>query len=377
MVRFDPKQPFNEIPLLPPEAEIDTKSILKKCIEARAALEGLRIAGDLIPNQTMLINIIPLLEAKDSSEIENIVTTTNLLFQFAQDEDSATDPATKEALRYRTALRGGFLSIQKKPLSTSTAVEICSALFDKSMDIRKVPGTALAKGRGREIIYTPPDREDIIRGKLRNWESFLHEKTEFDPLIRMAVGHYQFEAIHPFTDGNGRTGRILNLLYLVSEGLLSLPILYLSRYIIRHKADYYDLLLGVTQNQEWEPWILYILEAVTQTSKWTSEKIKAMRMLNDEARDYVRSQAPKIYSRELVDLIFVQPYCRIQNLVDEGIAKRETAAVYLKKLCEIGVLEEQKVGREKIFIHPKLMELLKSDEHVYEKYKAWKSKDRG
>lgn len=156
----------------------------------------------------MLINIIPLLEAKDSSEIENIVTTTDQLFQFAQDEDSATDSATKEALRYRTALRGRFLSIQKK-LSTSTAVEICGALFDQSMDIRKVPGTALAKGRGREIIYTPPDREDIIRSKLSNWESFLHERTEFDPLIRMAVGHYQFEAIHPFTDGNGRTGRTL------------------------------------------------------------------------------------------------------------------------------------------------------------------------
>lgn len=370
MTSFQATQPYNDLPDLPPARDIETKQVLKKCIAARTALEGLRIAGDLIPNQTMLINIIPILEAKDSSEIENIVTTTDHLFQYANHEDLATDDATKEALRYRTALYEGFLSIKKRPLNTSTAVDICSAIQGKPMDIRRVPGTALAKGKTKEIIYTPPDQESVIRNKLGNMEKFLHENSNYDPLVRMAVGHYQFEAIHPFTDGNGRTGRILNILYLVSEGLLSLPILYLSRYINKNRAEYYERLLAVTTHNEWEAWLLYMLEGIAHTAKWTSEKIIAIRSLNEETRRFVKEQLPKIYRHELVDIIFVQPYCRIQNLVDDGIAKRETAAQYLKKLCEIGVLAEIKVGREKLFLHPNLMKLLKSDENDIVRYEG-------
>ncbi len=368
MSAFGAAQPYNDLPDLPPKMDIETKQVLKKCIEARAALEGLRIAGDLIPNQAMLINIIPILEAKDSSEIENIVTTTDHLFQYADHEDLATDDATKEALRYRRALQKGFLAIQKRPLSTSTAVDICTAIQDKAMDIRKVPGTALAKGKSKEVIYTPPDQESVIRNKLGNLEKFLHENSDYDPLVKMAVGHYQFEAIHPFTDGNGRTGRIINILYLVSEGLLSLPILYLSRYINRNRSEYYERLLAVTTRQEWEAWLLFMLEGIAVTARWTSDKIMAIRSLNEDTRRYVKDQLPKIYRHELVDIIFVQPYCRIQNLVDEDIAQRETAAQYLKKLCEIGVLKELKVGREKLFIHPKLMELVKSDENSFSRY---------
>lgn len=368
MSPFNPTKPYNDLPDLPPASDIETKLVLKKCIEARAAIEGLRTAGDLIPDQTMLINIIPILEAKDSSEIENIVTTTDHLFQYADHVDAATDSATKEALRYRTALQKGFLSIQKRPLSTSTAVEICTEIQGKPMDIRKVPGTALAKGVNKEVIYTPPDRESVIRNKLANLEKFLHDDLNYDPLVKMAIGHYQLEAIHPFTDGNGRTGRIINILYLVSEGLLSLPILYLSRYINQNRSEYYDRLQAVTAKQEWEEWLIYLLEGIAQTAKWTSDKIKAIRSLNEETRRFVKEQVPKIYRQELVDIIFVQPYCRIQNLVEKDIAQRETAAQYLKKLSEIKVLKEVKVGREKIFIHPKLMDLLKNDENDFVGY---------
>jgi Fic family protein len=368
MSAFNPSKPFNSLAPLPPAKEVETKAVLKKCIEARAAMAELKTLAESIPNQAVLINTIPLLEAKDSSEIENIVTTTDRLFRFAFDGEDRTDHATKEALRYRTALFEGFKSLQSRPLCVATASEICTAIKATPMNIRDVPGTALANDKTGEVIYTPPVGADVIREKLSNWERFLHYETEIDPIIRMAVGHYQFEAIHPFTDGNGRTGRILNLLFLTHEGLLSQPILYLSRYILAHKAEYYSLLMQVTQKQEWEPWILYMLSAVSETALWTARKITAIRDLMDETIQYIRKELPKIYTRELVETIFVQPYCRITNLVEQNIARRETASVYLKTLSEVGVLQEEKIGREKIFIHPKFMKLLTNAEHSFERY---------
>ncbi|HEY4542784.1 MAG TPA: Fic family protein [Noviherbaspirillum sp.] len=361
-------RPYNDLPALPPQAELETKLILKRCITARAALAELKQAAELIPNQRMLINIVPLLEAKDSSEIENIVTTTDRLFQFADAEGNQADPATKEALRYRTALHHGFQSLRKRPLCTATAVEICRTLKGAEMDIRRVPGTQLANDRTGEVIYTPPEGEARLRTLLANWERFLHEEQELDPLIRMAVGHYQFEAIHPFVDGNGRTGRVLNILFLIEQDLLSLPILYLSRYIIANRADYYRLLLDVTREQAWEPWVLYMLEAVEETSRWTMAKIGAIRRLHEVTVDHVRLRAPKIYSRELVDVIFEQPYCRISNLVEKNVVQRQAASRYLKELVEIGVLRETSVGKEKLFIHPKLMRLLGDDGNQVEPY---------
>jgi Fic family protein len=318
----------------------------------------------------MLINTIPLLEAKDSSEIENIVTTTDRLFQYAHSTGGAdaADPATKAALRYRTALHRGYLSLKERPLCTATAVEICRTLKGVDMDIRRTPGTQLVGDRTGEVIYTPPEGEARLRELLANWERFLHERTELDPLVRMAVGHYQFEAIHPFTDGNGRTGRILNLLYLIQQGLLTLPILYLSRHVIAHKADYYGLLLGVTRDQAWEPWLQFMLQAVAETSRWTTGKIGAIRRLAEHTTEHVRARLPKIYSRELVDVIFEQPYCRIANLVDKGIAQRQAASRYLHDLADLGVLREMPLGKEKLFIHPKLMELIGRDDHVFEPY---------
>lgn len=355
---FSPAQAYNALPLLPPQADVETRAILKACIEARAALSELKVAGELIPNQAVLINSIPLLEAQASSEIENIVTTTDRLFRFANETDNQADAATKEALRYRTALYEGFKHLSEKPLTTATAVQICRTIKGVEIDIRATPGTALVNDVTGAVVYTPPEGNALLRDKLANWERFIHEAEDIDPLIRMAVMHYQFEAIHPFTDGNGRTGRVLNLLFLVEKGLLSIPVLYLSQYIIHHKADYYRLLLKVTTDATWEEWILYMLSAVTETAQWTTRKIKAIRHLLDDTAETIRREAPKIYSRELAEMIFVQPYCRISDLVDASIVQRQSASAYLKRLCEIGVLEEKKFGREKLFINPAFLRLL-------------------
>lgn len=361
-------RPHNGLPRLPPAVELETKPVLKQCVTARVALAGLKQAAELIPNPAMLINTLPLLEARASSEIENIVTTADKLFQHLQ-ADASADPATREALRYRRALLEGVKALKARPLATRTAETICTHIKGVDMTVRKVPGTKLTKGNSGEVIYTPPEGEALIRDLLANWERFLHEEESLDPLIRMAVAHYQFEAIHPFTDGNGRAGRILNSLFLVEKGLLTLPILYLSRYIIANKADYYRLLLAVTRDGAWEPWVLYILRGVEETATWTTAKIGAVRKLAADTTDYVRRKLPKIYSHELVDVIFEQPYCRIANLVDANIAGRQAASRYLKALVAADVLREQTLGKEKLFVHPKLMTLLTRDGNTFTPYR--------
>lgn len=367
MSHWRPDLPYNDLPPLPPAMELETRAVLKQCITARAALAELKQAAELIPNQGVLINALPLLEAQASSEIENIVTTTDRLFQF-QNSGEHADLATREALRHSGALLEGFRALKMHPLNTRTAERVCTRIKGVEMQVRRVPGTALANQATGEVIYTPPVGEELLRVKLANWERYLHEAHDIDPLIRMAVGHYQFEAIHPFTDGNGRTGRVLNSLYLIQEDLLTLPILYLSRYIIKNKADYYRLLLDVTRDNAWEPWIIYLLRGVEETARWTTAKISAIRALSALAIAHVKQAAPKVYSRELVDLIFDLPYCRIQNVVDKGIGGRQAASRYLKQLVDIGVLREMTLGREKLFIHPKLMHLLTCDDNTVAAY---------
>ncbi len=251
--------------------------------------------------------------------------------------------------------------LERKPLCTATAIEVCSTLKHAEMEIRKVPGTFIGNQTTGEIIYTPPAGENVIRDMLTNWERFLHDDDDIDPLIKMAISHYQFEAIHPFYDGNGRTGRILNVLYLIECGLLTLPILYLSRFIVHNKQDYYRLLNQVTKDQNWEDWLLFMLKGVKQTAIWTCDKITAIRALMESTTDYIKTQLPKIYSYELVQLIFEQPYCRISNLVERDIAKRQTASTYLKQLADIGVLQKIDSGKEKLFVHPRLMTLMTKD----------------
>ncbi len=292
-----PDTPYNALPISP-DRRSGTRLVLKQCIPARAALAGLKQAAGLIPNQSMLINTLSLLEAQASSEIGNIVTTVDKLFRF-QNIGERADPATREALRHSTALLEGYRALKRHPLSMRTAEQVCTRIKGSPMQVRHVPGTALASGRDGTVIYTPPVGEDLLRTRLANWERFLHEGSGIDPLVRMAAGHYQFEAIHPFVDGNGRTGRVLNSLFLIEEGLLTLPILYLSRYIIANKTDYYRLLLDVTRRQAWEPWILYVLKGVAETASWTTAKIAAIRALQTMTIAHVRKAAPKVYSHEL------------------------------------------------------------------------------
>jgi Fic family protein len=368
---FDPRSPNNDLAPLPPKADVETRAVLKKCVGAQTALAELRLAGQLVPDQRsaladVLIHTIPNLEARASSEIENIVTTNDALFREANLGDPAASHATKEAARYRTALYQGEEALKIRPLSTKIAVELCRTITGVDLDIRTIPVNLRNQQTG-EIIYTPPTDPSRLRELLANWERFIHESPELDPLVRMAMLHYQFEAIHPFPDGNGRTGRILNILGLIQDGLLDRPTLYLSRYILGTRSDYYRLLGRVTSHAEWEPWILYMLTAVEETSRWTTAKIKSIHSLISETVAYVRTGAPRL-PPVVVEKIFKQPYIRIGNLVEDGIAKRETASTYLRQLVSLGVLDEEKVGRDKIFLHRKYLDVLFGDQHTFEPY---------
>lgn len=365
-----PEQPFNGLPQLPPLAELETKAILKRCVAARTELAELKISGQLIPDESVLINAIPILEARASSEIENIVTTNDQLFREASlgRDNPASDPVAKEAYRYRTALHQGFKALGERPLTTRIAIETCRTITGTDLDIRATPGTTLKNGITGEVIYTPPEGANAIRDLLGNWEHYVNAESDIDPLIRMAVQHYQFEAIHPFGDGNGRTGRILNLLFLVHAGLLDKPTLYLSRHILRTRSEYYSSLAQVTRDGAWEAWVIYMLTAVEQTARWTNNKVRAVRNLMQEASAYVRVTKPKIYSLELIELLFTQPYCRIENITGAGLGNRATASGYLKQLVAIGLLEEEKVWRDKVFINRKYLDLLSSEEHSFDTY---------
>jgi len=368
----NPAKPYNTLRLLPPATDLETKAILKRCVAARSALAELKVIGQLIPDESVLINAIPMLEARASSEIENIVTTNDSLFREASlgHDNPAGDPAAKEALRYRTALYGGFTALAKRPLTARIAVETCRTITGTELDVRATPGTTLKNRSTGEVIYSPPEGAALIRDLLGNWESYVNSDSEIDPLIRMAVQHYQFEAIHPFADGNGRTGRILNLLFLVQAGLLEKPTLYLSRHILRTRSEYYDRLARVTRDGAWEPWIIYMLTAVEQTALWTNNKVSAIRALMQDATRYLRQTRPRLYSRELVELLFTQPYCRIEYLTAHGLGNRVTASAHLKQLVEIGMLEEEKVWREKVFINRKYLNLLSSEGHDFEPYSS-------
>ena len=358
-MNFDPKEPYNELPLLPPRVELETRSVLKRCVAANRALAELKGAGDLIPNQAMLINAIPLQEAKLSSEIENIVTTQDALFQGALDEARVTDFATKEVLRYRAALRRGFEAVRDEPLNLGLVEELCSILCDEKVKFRADDGVYIGNPAAKTITYTPPLGAGVMRKKLANLEEFLLGDDDLDPLVRMAVVHYQFEAIHPFIDGNGRTGRILNILFLIHSGLLHIPVLYLSRHLIQHKGDYYRLLRGVTEEGAWEKWVLFMLDAVEATANWTTNRILAIRDLFEQTLVRCRAKLPsKVYSKELVELVFTQPYCKIQFLVEANLAKRQTASEYLQELEKLGVLKAEKRGREVLYKHPALLKLL-------------------
>jgi Fic family protein len=357
---FNPTIPYNSLPLLPPSAEIETKAVLKRVAAAGRSLAELKGLGATISNQSILLNSLVLREAKASSEIENIVTTNDALFKAFTASSSSVDPATKEVLRYRAALWEGFNEVKKRGLMTTNLfIRLVQIIKENHAGIRVLPGTVIQNTRTGAVLYTPPTGESVIREKLKNLEEYLHAEDDTDPLIKLAIIHYQFEAIHPFSDGNGRTGRIINSLFLVSRGLLDLPILYLSKYIIEKKSEYYRLLRAATAKGEWENWILYMLDAIQTTAVETREKIISIRKLIDQTLEIGRTKlSGKVYSKELIELLFHQPYTKVQNLVDADIAERKTAAVYLRELEKVGILRGQKSGREVLFLNVKLFQLL-------------------
>ncbi len=360
-MQVDPLRPFNTLPHLPPKADIESKAILKACIEARAAIAALDEAAQLLPNSGILINTIPLMEAQASSAIENIVTTQDKLFRQSELNDEGSDPATKEALRYRTALRQGFEGLRERPLSMRTAIDICRTIKGADIDVRRTPGVILRNRTTNQPIYTPPEGEMILRDLLSNWENFIHNVGDLDPLIVMAVQHYQFEAIHPFADGNGRTGRILNVLLLVEKKLLQLPILYLSSEILKQRDRYYSALNDVTQSGEWELWIRWMINVTALSAETLRNRILAIRILIEMSKQEMRQRVPKIYSRDLLDIVFRHPYCRIDNIARAVLVRRQAASSYLRQLCAIGILEEHRSGREKLYVNRRLLQVLNSD----------------
>ena len=351
----------NELRYLPPEGDIESKTVLKQLNKATRALAELKAYAEVIPNKEILISTIALQEAKASSEIENIITTNDSLYKAMATTESKIDANTKEVLQYREALWYGVKLIEEKELiTTNMIIEIQQILEGNRGGIRKLPGTALKNALTGETVYTPPSGEELIRKLLANLEEYYNIPDDIDSLIKLAVTHYQFEAIHPLYDGNGRTGRILNILYLLKEGLLDSPILYLSSYIIRNKKEYYEFLNKVTKDNDWESWIIYMLKAIEFTSKETLRTAKEIKNLIDATIDFVKEKEPKIYSKELIEFIFKEVYLKANQLVDNGLSSRKTVVKYLKALEEIGVLQSEKVGREVIYINTALFNLLKN-----------------
>lgn len=373
MELFNKDKPYNSLPPLPPSFDVETKDVLKACLEATRSLAELKGIGSILPDQSILINSIPLQEAKLSSEIENIVTTQDKLFhanlinesniikESSYSEDKI-DPATKEVIKYRTALKYGYdeIRLRKRPFDLRLIRDICSILRRESVDFRDYgANVALANPYTQERRYTPPEGGVVLKNKLDDLEKYIFEYKEHDPLIKMALIHYQFESIHPFDDGNGRTGRIMNILYLVHSGLLDIPVLYLSKYLIENKNEYYKKLRLVTENSEWESWVLYMLKGVAETAQITTNRIKQISTLFSEISDEVKQKAPKIYSKDLIESIFKQAYTKVSFLVHDNIAKRQTASIYLQGLSALGILEEIKIGREKVYINSRLVDLLR------------------
>ena len=355
--------PYNDLPLLPPRQDFETKQVLRATIGARAAIASLDQAAQRMPNPAVLINSIPLLEAQASSEIENIVTTTDELFRFAQDSSTSASPETKETLRYRAALFAGLDSVTRRPLSTTTAIEICSIIHGREMNVRRRPGTYIGNPITKVPNYTPPTGEQIIRDKLANWENFIHGSGHgVDPLIMMAIAHYQFEAIHPFEDGNGRTGRILNVIQLMQADLLQSPILYLSRYIIQNKDNYYRLLLAVTRDHAWEDWILFVLDGLRRTAQNTLHKVDLIQALQAKVREEIRQHTTAGANADLLEILFENPYCRIANVMERCSVSRPTATGWLNALAENDVLMSVKTGRDRLFINTRFFDILRRDD---------------
>ncbi len=358
MCTFDKTKPYNSLPPLPPEADIETKKILLKTIKASRALGKLNGALRNLPNPNLFLDTIQIKEARASSEIENIITTNDELFEALVAQKKTFNPAAKEILSYKSALFLGLKEIEKKPfITTNLCIRLIQEIKQNSASIRVTPGTTLLNSKGQKI-YTPPSGENIIRQKMANLEKFINDNDKIDPLIKMAILHYQFEAIHPFSDGNGRTGRILLLLYLKLEKLLDIPAIYLSEYIIKHKANYYKYLRQVTEQNEWENYIIYMLDMIENTSLKVINKLEQIMALIDEIEGKIKAKNPKVFSKELLEIIFRLPYTKRKNLIDAKLGTPKTVGNYLRELEKMNILMSKKVGKEKLYINFRLMAAL-------------------
>jgi len=339
----------------------ETRAVLKKTALAHRYLAELKGISATIPNEAILINTLTLQEAKHSSEIENIITTHDELFKAELFSEVALNPATKEVQDYAIALRTGFSLVRNsKLLRLADILEIQETLERNKAGLRKLPGTELKNAQTGEMIYTPPQHPQDVIKLMDNLVQYINDDQlcAADPLVKMAIIHHQFESIHPFYDGNGRTGRIVNMLYLVGQELLDLPVLYLSRYLIQTKSDYYHKLQAVRDNGEWESWLLYMLEGVVQTAKATIELIKNIKQIMQSFKRQIREQLPKIYRQELLNNLFNHPYTKIEFMMKDLAVSRLTATKYLEQLVDIDLLKKEKIGRSNYYINQRLLSLL-------------------
>lgn len=353
-----PDTPYNQLPDPPPAEELETMAVLRAAIRARSALAELKGLCQALPQPELLLNTVVLQESQDSSAIENIVTTKDQLYQAVLNPLDQAPPAVKEVLRYREAVKDGVQAMrQAGGISTNTATLVMRRIKDTTVGLRSLPGTKLSNPATGRIVYTPPDPE-LLPGLMARWERFAHGQDRLDPLVRMAATHYLFEAIHPFSDGNGRTGRIINVLLLIREELLPQPVLYLSSYILQHKPDYYRLLREVTERDAWEPWLLFMLGAVEETAMRTIRLIRDVLTLKEGFTGDMRGISNKMPVMELAELLFSFPYVKVSTLADRGLGTRPTATNYLRALTQRGLLQQRRIGREFYFINHRLTDLL-------------------
>jgi Fic family protein len=351
-----------KIPTLPLDFDLESKAVLKKTAAARSALAEMKGAAASIPNESILISTLSLQEAKDSSAIENIITTHDELYQSDFLTKNFKTLASKEVHNYAQALRTGFQVVKQTGLITNNYIlEIQANIEENKAGFRRLPGTELKNEQTGETVYTPPQHFDEITTHMSNLAHFMNDDTlsDWDSLVKMAVIHHQFESIHPFYDGNGRTGRIINILYLVKEGLLDIPILYLSRYINQHKGDYYRLLQKVRTQNAWEEWTLFILEGVEQTSRQTIQTIQGIKALMLKHKRTIRDELPKIYRQDLLNNLYRHPYTKIEYVMDEVGVSRKTASKYLDELEKIGVVTKHKIWKDNYYINNELFALLR------------------
>lgn len=350
-----------QIPQLPLDFDIETRAILKKAASARSALAEMKGAALSIPNESILISTLSLQEAKDSSAIENIITTHDDLYQGDYRKKEFKSIASKEVHNYAEALRWGFETVRQQGFLTNNhIIRMQATLEENDAGFRKVPGTELKNEQTGEIVYTPPQTHDEVVAFMSNLEQFINDNalSDWDPLVKMAIIHHQFESIHPFYDGNGRTGRIINILYLVKEGMLNLPILYLSRYINQNKGDYYRLLQKVRTENAWEEWVLYILDGVEQTSLQTIKLIDGIKAIMQKHKHKLRRDLPKIYSQDLLNNLFRHPYTKIEFVMADLAVSRPTATRYLEELTAINIVHKHKLGKDNYYVNHELYDLL-------------------